>query len=57
MNDNDFLLLKAITAIKEYIDNGSANKEVAEELLGKVEKVLAEERMRLCEIIDEDKEQ
>lgn len=59
MNDNDLMTLKKAleTAINEYANSGKdEDKEVADKLLGKAEKVLAEERMRLCEIIDEDED-
>ena len=56
--NNLMTLKKALeTAINEYVNSGKdEDKEVVDELFDKAEKVLAEERMRLCEIIDEGEE-
>lgn len=59
MNDNDLMTLKKAleTAINEYANSGKdEDKEISDELLDKVEKILAEERMKLGDIVDEDKE-
>ena len=59
MNDNDLMTLKKalVTAINEYANSGKdEDKEVADELLDKVEKILAEERMKLGDIVDEDED-
>ena len=59
MNDNDLMTLKKAleTAINEYANSGKdKDKELADELLDKVEKILAEERMKLGDIVDEDED-
>jgi len=55
MNKMIYLSLKKalVTAINEYANSGKdEDKEVADALLDKVQKILAEKRMKLGEVID-----
>ena len=58
MNDNDLMILKkalktVIDAIDKYVNSGKdEDKKIADELLDKVQKILAEKRMKLGEVID-----